>query len=113
MKEPKERELNPPDITPKPTFETISTDAQNKLLNSIFINNYLEDTMVDMHENESLHDVVLCVHHAWQKMEGIKSIEDDPRDLLRDIIKAWGKALYYTLEKQANYEFETLNNNEE
>ena len=98
--EPTERELNPPEIKPTQTFEYLTSDEQEELLDDAFGSEELGDVMADMQDNESLHDVILMVHKAWRERCGLNGDDFSFIESMSEILIAWDKSLRKTLTKK-------------
>jgi len=100
----KERDLNPPDFEPIQTFDDLTSDEQNEILDATFLSSELGDVMDAMHDNETLHDVIFAVHKAWQERNGLKGNDFSFVENMADILLAYDKALKSTLAKAVNEE---------
>ena len=66
-----------------------------EILSELFLDD-MPNSMCDMHDNESLHDVIEVIHIAWQIQNGVISGQFDADDILEDILAQWDKALNKT-----------------
>jgi len=104
----KERDLNPPDFEPVQTFDDLTSDEQNEILDAVFLSSELGDVMADMHDNETLHAVISAVHKAWQERNGLKGDDFSFIENMAEILLAYDKALKYTLAKEVDEEIKHI-----
>jgi len=102
-----ERELNPPDKI-MPTFDDLNYKDQCELLDMLFAEDQ-SNSMVSMHDNETLHKVIEVVHSIWQQSHGMKR-EELHHANTKALMLAWDNALRTTLTSYAECELEDRHN---
>jgi len=86
-------------------FDDLSIDEQRQLVSDVHLSDEA-NSLVEMHDNETLHKVAKIIHKAWGQKNGIDAdpADYDAIDTMHDLMLAWDRCLIVTHAGHANNE---------